>query len=114
MSRNQIIKYLKEILANKDKIQKIRDLNFDKELQVKNEINRLKARKAEELERIILRNRHIGRPYRDGEEEEIIGEIDKLIRKKVNELKNLFATDNDFIDSLLWLDEIIKGIIKNM
>ena len=40
MLRDQIIKYLKKILANKDKIQKVRDLNFDKELQVKNEINR--------------------------------------------------------------------------
>ena len=54
-----------------------------------------------------LRNRHLRRPYRD--EEEIIDEIDKLIRKKVNELKNLFSTDNDLIDLLLWLDEIIKG-----
>ena len=30
MLRDQIIKYLKEILANKDMIQKVRDLNFDK------------------------------------------------------------------------------------
>ena len=52
-------------------------------------------------------NRHLRRPYRD-EEEEIIDEIDKLIRKKVNELKNLFATDTDLIDLLLWQDEIIK------
>ena len=35
MLTDQIINYLKEILANKDKIQKVRDLNFDKELQVK-------------------------------------------------------------------------------
>ena len=35
MLTDQIIKYLKEILANKDRIQKVRDLNFDKELQVK-------------------------------------------------------------------------------
>ena len=48
MPRDRIIKYLKEILANKDKIQKVRDLNFDKELQLKNEINRLKARKGQE------------------------------------------------------------------
>ena len=52
-------------------------------------------------------NRHLRRPYRD-EEEEIIDEIDKLIRKKVNELKSLFATDTDLIDLLLWQDEIIK------
>ena len=45
MPRDQIIKYLKEILTNKGKIQKVRDLNFDKELQVKNEKNRLKAKK---------------------------------------------------------------------
>ena len=44
MPRDQITKYLKEILANKDKIQKIRDLNFDKELQVKYEINKIKSR----------------------------------------------------------------------
>ena len=26
----------------------------------------------------------------------------------MNELKNLFATDNDLIDLFIWLDEIIK------
>ena len=83
MSGDQIIKYFKEILANT-------------ELQAKNEINRLKARKYEELERIILRNRHLRRPDRDGEEE-IIGKAGELIRKKVNELKNLFTIDNDLI-----------------
>ena len=67
------MKALREIFANKDKIQKVRDLNFDKEVQVKNEINRLKTRKDEELERIILRNRYLGRPDRD-REEKIIGE----------------------------------------
>ena len=35
-------------------------------------------------------NRHLRRPYRD-EEEEVIDEINKLIRNKVNELKNLFC-----------------------
>ena len=83
MSGDQIIKYFKEILANT-------------ELQEKNEINRLKARKYEELKRIILRNRHLRRPDRD-REEEIIGKADELIRKKVNELKNLFTIDNDLI-----------------
>ena len=62
MSKEQIIKYLKKILANKDMIQKVRDLNFDKEVLIKYEINELKARKDEELERMILRNRHLGRP----------------------------------------------------
>ena len=33
-----------------------------------------------------------------------------LIRKRVNESKNLFATDNDRIDLLLWLDEIFKDL----
>ena len=61
-------------------MQKVRDLNFDRELQVKNKINRLKVRKDEELECIILRNRHLRRPDGD-EEEEIIDKIDKLIRK---------------------------------
>ena len=28
----------------------------------------------------------------------------------VNELKNLFATDNDLIDLLLRLDEVIKNL----
>ena len=93
MLRDQIIKYLKEILANKDMIQKVRDLNFDKQVQVKNEINRLKARKDEELEHIILRNK---RPGRNGEEE-LIDELDELIREKVNEFKNLFVTDNELI-----------------
>ena len=82
-------------------------MNFDKKLQLKNEINRSKARKDEELERLILRNRHLRRPDKDGEEE-IIDEVDELITKKVNELKNLFATDNYLIDLLLWLDEIVK------
>ena len=59
MLRDQIIKYLKEILPNKNMIQKVRDLNFNKEVQVKYEINELKVRKDEELERIILRNRHL-------------------------------------------------------
>ena len=50
MPKNQIIKYLKEILANKDMTQTVRDLNFHKEVQVKYEINELIARKDEELE----------------------------------------------------------------
>ena len=72
-------------------------------------INELKGRKTQELECIILGNRHLGRPDRDGEEE-TIDKLDELIREKVNELKNLFATDNDLIDSLLWLNEIIKDL----
>ena len=40
MPRDQIIKYFKEILANKDKTQKVRDLNFDKEMRAKNEVTR--------------------------------------------------------------------------
>ena len=102
------MKALKEILANKDIIQKIRHLNFDKEVQVKYEINELKARKDEELEHIILRNRYFGRLDRD-EEEKVIDEIEKLIREKENELKNLFARD-ELIDLLLGLDEIIKDL----
>ena len=42
------MKVLKETLANKDMIQKVRDLIFDKEVQVKYEINELKVRKDEE------------------------------------------------------------------
>ena len=62
MPRDQIMKVLKETI----------DLNFDKEVQVKYEINKLIARKDEELEYIILRNRHLGRPDRVGEKK-IIG-----------------------------------------
>ena len=93
-----------------DMIQEVRDLNFDKEVQVKYEINQLKARKEEELQHIILRNRHLRRPDRDGEEK-IIDEIEKSIIEKENELKNLSATDNDLIDSLLRLDEIIRVLV---
>ena len=66
-------------------------------MQVKYERNELKARKNEELERILLRNRHFVRPDRDGDEK-IIDEIEELISEKENELKKLFATDNDLID----------------
>ena len=90
-------------------IQKVKDLNFDKEVQLKYEINELIAKKDEELEYIILRNRHLGRPDRDGEEK-IIDEIEKSIKEKKNELKNLFVIDNDLIDSLLRLDEVIKDL----
>ena len=76
-------------------------------MQVKYEINELIARKDEELEYIILRNRHLGRLDRDGKEK-IIEELEESIRDKENESKNLFATDNDLIDSLSRLDEFIK------
>ena len=90
MPRGQIMKVLGGILANKDIIQEVRDLNFDKEVWVKYEVNELKAKKDEELKHIILRNRHLGRPDRDGEEK-IIDEIE-------NELKNLFVRDNELLD----------------
>ena len=61
MPRDQVMNALKEILANKDMIQKVKDLNFAKEVQVKEQINRLKTRKDKELEHIIIRNRHLGR-----------------------------------------------------
>ena len=109
MPRDQIMKVLKEILAIKDRLQKVRGLNFDEEVQVKNEINRLKRRKDKELEYITLKNRYLGRPDRDGEEK-IIDEIEKLIRDKENKLKNLLVADNDLIDSFLWLDEVIKDL----
>ena len=37
-------------------------------------------------------------------------EIEKSRREKRNELKNLFATDNDRIDLLLELNEIIRDL----
>ena len=76
---------------------------------MKYEINEVKVRKDEELERIILRNRHLGRPDRDGEEK-LIDELDELIKEKENELKNLFDRDNELIDLLLELDEVIKDL----
>ena len=36
-------------------------------------------------------------------------ELYELIREKKNELKN-FATDNEIINLLLWLDEVIKDL----
>ena len=45
MPKDQIMKYSKEILTNKDMMQKVRDLDFDKEVQVKYVINELKAKK---------------------------------------------------------------------
>ena len=65
---NKIIKVLKEILANKDIMQKVRDSNFDKEVQVKDEINQLDTRKDEDLE--YIRNRYLGRLIRDVEKKE--------------------------------------------
>ena len=52
MSRDRIMKAVKEILANKNIIQKVRDLNFDKKVQVKDEIDELEARKEKESEHI--------------------------------------------------------------
>ena len=101
MSRDQIMKALKEILASKDIIQKVRDLNFNKEVQVKYETNTNKH--------IILRNRYFGRSDRDREEKRI-DEIEKSRREKENELKKLFATDNQLIDLLLELHEIIRDM----
>ena len=94
ITNNKIMKALRETLTNKNRIQKVRDLNFDKEVQVKYEINKLKARKDEELEHIILRNRYFGRPDRDGEEKTVDG-IEKSIREKENEFKKLFVRDNE-------------------
>ena len=65
---NDIMTDLKEILAHKNIIQEVRKLNFDKEEQVKDEINELKARKDEEIELKILRNRYFERSDRDTEE----------------------------------------------
>ena len=47
-----------------------------------------------------IKEQIFGRPARDGDEK-IIDEIKELIKEKDNELKNLFATDNDLIDLLL-------------
>ena len=103
------MKALKGILANKDIIQKVRDSNSDKEVQVRYEVNELGARKDEELEYMILRNRYFGRSDRDREEKRI-DEIEKLIREKENEFKKLFVTDNELIDLLLELDEINRDL----
>ena len=80
-----------------------------KKFKLKYEINELEARKYEELEYIILRNRYFGRSDGDREEKKT-DEIEKSIREKENELKNLFATDNEFIDLLLESVEIIRNM----
>ena len=49
-------------------MQKVRDSNFDKEVQVKDEINQLETRKDEDLE--YIRNRYLGRLIRDVEKKE--------------------------------------------
>ena len=49
MSRDEIMSALKEISAHKNIIQKVRELNFDKEEQVQDEINELEARNSEKL-----------------------------------------------------------------
>ena len=71
MINNKVMKALKEILANKDIIQKVRDLNFDKEERVKDGTDELEVRKDEKLAHIILRNRCFGRSDRDTEEKRI-------------------------------------------
>ena len=106
---NKIMKALKEISAHKNKIQKVSESNFDKQVQVKYEINELEARKDEELGHIIRKNRYFGRLV-GGREEKRIDEIEKSRREKENELKNLFAIGNELIDLLLELDEIIRDL----
>ena len=106
---NKIMKVLNEILANNDIIPKVRALNFDKDVQVRDEIDELKTKKDEELELIILRNRYLGRLDRDTEEKRI-DEIEKSIREKENELGDWFAIDNHLIDWLLELGEIKRGM----
>ena len=109
MSRGQIMKSLKEILVNGDIIQKVRELNFNKEVQIRNEIDELEARKDEKLEYIILRIRYLGRLVTDTKEKKI-DEIEKSIREKENELGNLLDIDNNLIDWLLELEEIERGM----
>ena len=108
MSRDEIMSALKEISAHKNIIQKVRELNFDKEEQVQDEINELEERNGEKLEYIILRNRYFGRPDRDTEKR--IDEIEKSIKENENELGDWLAIDNSLIDWLLELDEIIRDM----
>ena len=79
---------LKEILANKYMIQRFRDLNFDKEVQVKYEINELKVKLLEE--EIFIRtliNKHLDRSSYDIDEEEI--DLRELAKRKVDEIEEL-------------------------
>ena len=68
---NKIMKVLKEILANKDIIQKVRDLHVAKEVQERVEIDELETREDEEIEYMILRNRYFGRSDRDTEKKKM-------------------------------------------
>ena len=101
---NDTMTALKEILAHKNIIQKVRELNFEKEEQVRDEINELKARKDEESELIILMNRYFKISDRDAEEKR----IDQI--KEEKELGKFLATDNNLIDWLLELDEINRDM----
>ena len=105
MINNKIMKALGDILANENITQNARRLNFDKEEQVRDEIDELGARKDEELEHIILRNRYLGRLIR-GTEEKRLDEIEKSTREKENELGDLRAIGNKHFDRLLKLDKI--------
>ena len=75
---------LKEISAHKNIIQKVKELNFDTEEHIKNEINELKARKDEELDSIILKKKYFRRSDRDTKEKRI-DEIEKSRREKEDE-----------------------------
>ena len=68
MINNKIMKALGDILANENITQNPIRLNFDKEELLRDEIDELEARKDEEIEHIILRNRYLGRLIRDTEE----------------------------------------------
>ena len=76
-----------ELLAHKNTIQKVRQLNFENKEQVRDKINELKARKDEELDFIILRNKYFRRSDRDTEEKRI-AKIEKSRRESKNELEN--------------------------
>ena len=74
---NDIMKALKEISAHKNIMQKVRESDFGKEVQVKDKINQLEAIKIE------------------------IGETEKSITEKENELEEWLDIDNNLIDCLL-------------
>ena len=109
---------LNRILSYKNKIHKIRCLNFKREEQVKDELNNLKLEKDEELEllqenlnSLTLRNTYLRRSnsFRgELELEEKIEKradgIEKLKKKKVEELEKFFIMDVEHIDLLLELD----------
>ena len=81
---NKIMKALKEILANKEIILKVRDLKFDKEVQVRDEIDELITDLI--TLRLVLKDTEKNKNHL---KLEIKNKLKELEQEKINELKLL-------------------------